>query len=219
MEDDVILVNRNDDDLGSAGKMAVHRRGALHRAVSIFLFDARGRLLLQKRAAAKYHSAGLWSNTCCSHPRPSEQSAHAARRRLREEMGIDCELKEVFSFIYRAVLGNGLIEHEYDHVFLGNYDGFPLLNPEEADDWRWMEMRQLSTDVRNRPRAYSYWLAASLHQVINCLATSESSPSHWPISAHNLSQCHGGVHAVNPEKDVDWQARQSHRARTKTVSM
>ena len=175
MEDKVILVNADDHEIGSGGKMAVHRRGDLHRAVSVFLFDARGRLLLQKRAAAKYHSAGLWSNTCCSHPRPGEQSVHAARRRLQEEMGIDCELEEVFSFIYRAGLGNGLIEHEFDHVFFGNYEGFPLLNPEEADDWRWMEMTRLSEDVRNRPQAYSYWLAASLRQVINCLATGRSS--------------------------------------------
>ena len=166
MEDHVILVNENDDAIGSAGKMLAHRRGDLHRAVSIFLFDAGGRLLLQKRAAAKYHSAGLWSNTCCSHPRPNEGSAQAARRRLREEMGIDCELEEVFSFVYRASFDNGLIEHEYDHVFFGSYDGYPVLNPGEADDWRWIDMTHLSADVRKRPGAYSPWLAACLDQVV-----------------------------------------------------
>lgn len=170
MEDHVILVNRNDDELGSAGKMAAHVRGDLHRAVSIFLFDARGRLLLQRRAAHKYHSAGLWSNTCCSHPRPNEESGHAARRRLREEMGIDCQLTKVFSFIYRAKLDNGLIEHEYDHVFFGNYDGSPVLNPEEADDWRWIEIPKLCADVRSRPHTYSFWLAESLDRVRACRA-------------------------------------------------
>lgn len=186
MEDDVILVDRNDDELGRAGKLAVHRRGELHRALSIFLFDAGGRLLLQKRATTKYHSGGLWSNTCCSHPRPGEDIAHAARRRLREEMGIDCELKKMFSFIYRAAVGNGLTENEYDHVFFGNYDGVPLVNAEEADDWRWMEMADLSADIRSRPQAYTYWLAASVHQVISCLAVSNPLPV-VRVPAHNLS--------------------------------
>lgn len=167
MEDHVILVNQDDDEVGTAGKMVAHRRGDLHRAVSVFVFDARGRLMLQKRAAAKYHSAGLWSNTCCSHPRPNAESADAARRRLREEMGIDCELEEVFSFVYRASLGNGLIEHEFDHLFFGSYDGCPELNPEEADDWTWIEMTALSADLRERPEAYSFWLAACLDHVVS----------------------------------------------------
>ncbi len=167
MEDHVILVNRDGDQVGTAGKMAAHRSGDLHRAVSVFLFDERGRVMLQKRAAGKYHSAGLWSNTCCSHPRPDEDVADAARRRLREEMGIDCELEEVFSFVYHAPLDNGLIEHEFDHVFFGSYQGSPELNPEEADDWAWMEMAALSADVRERPEVYSFWLAACLDHVIS----------------------------------------------------
>ena len=167
MEDHVILVNSDDDEVGIAGKMAAHLSGELHRAVSVFVFDARGRVMLQKRAAAKYHSGGLWSNTCCSHPRPNETAADAARRRLREEMGIDCELEKMFSFVYRASLGNGLIEHEFDHVFFGRYDGCPKLNPDEAEDWTWMEMDKLSADVRERPQAYSFWLAACLHHVVS----------------------------------------------------
>lgn len=167
MEDHVILVNGDDDELGTAGKMAAHVSGELHRAVSVFVFDGRGRVMLQKRAAAKYHSGGLWSNTCCSHPRPNETVDDAARRRLREEMGIDCELEKMFSFVYRASLGNGLIEHEYDHVFFGTYDGSPELNPDEAEDWTWMEMDALSADVRERPQAYSFWLAACLDEVIS----------------------------------------------------
>ena len=167
MEDHVILVNQAGRQVGTAGKMAAHRSGELHRAVSVFVFDERGRLMLQKRAAGKYHSAGLWSNTCCSHPRPNEEVADAARRRLREEMGFDCDLEEVFSFVYHASLDNGLIEHEFDHVFFGSYDGCPQLNPEEADDWTWIEMEALSADVRERPEAYSFWLAACLAHVVS----------------------------------------------------
>lgn len=170
MEDQVILVDRHDFEVGFAGKMAAHRRGELHRAISIFVFDSDGRVLLQRRASAKYHSGGLWSNTCCSHPRPRETNAVAARRRLREEMGIDCELQEVFSFVYRANLGNGLVEHEFDHVFFGQHDGEPVLNPHETDDWMWIPLAQLTADVRKRPEVYSYWLAACLDRVVSCRA-------------------------------------------------
>lgn len=165
MEDQVILVDLNDNQVGFAGKIAAHRSGALHRAISIFVFDAAGRVLLQKRASTKYHSGGLWSNTCCSHPRPNEDTANAARRRLREEMGVNCELQEVFSFVYQTQFNNGLIEHEYDHVFFGNHDGEPILNPEEADDWKWMDIRQLADDLREHPETYSFWLAACLDRV------------------------------------------------------
>lgn len=174
MEDQVILVNRNDVEVGVAGKMLAHRRGDLHRAVSVFIFDSQGRLMLQKRASAKYHSAGLWSNTCCSHPRPNETSANAARRCLVEEMGIKCELEKVFSFVYRATFGNGLFEHEYDHVFFGNYDGEPLLNPAEAEEWKWVEITELSVDVQRCPEAYSFWLLACLEHVISHRSSGEA---------------------------------------------
>jgi len=166
MEDQVTLVDENDIEVGVEEKMAAHRSGKLHRAVSVFIFDSGGRLLLQKRAAAKYHSGGLWSNTCCGHPRPNENRRDAARRRLKEEMGIDCELAEMFSFVYRAALPNGLIEHEYDYVFFGNYDGEPAPNPEEAEDWKWVEMERLKADLKSNPHAYTFWLAACLDRVI-----------------------------------------------------
>lgn len=170
MEDQVILVDAHDHRIGAAEKMAAHRNGSLHRAFSIFVFNPSGRLLLQRRAASKYHSGGLWSNTCCSHPRPRERTAAAARRRLREEMGIECALTEMFSFVYRADLGNGLIEHEYDHVFFGVHGGEPLLNAEEADDARWVDMHELAADVRTRPDAYTFWLAVCLDKVQACSA-------------------------------------------------
>lgn len=170
MEDQVILVDEQDNQIGVAGKLAAHRSGRLHRALSVFVFDSAGRLLLQRRAAMKYHSGGLWSNTCCSHSRPGEGTASAARRRLREEMGIECELTEMFSFVYRTDFRNGLIEHEYDHVFFGRYDGKPLLNHGEADAARWVELHALAADIRARPAAYSYWLGACIDRVRACSA-------------------------------------------------
>ncbi len=164
-DEQVILVDESDEAQGTSGKIAAHRLGTLHRALSVFVFDSNHRLLLQKRARAKYHSGGLWSNTCCSHPRPNEDTAGAARRRLQEEMGIDCELSEMFGFVYRAPLPNGLIEHEYDHVFFGFCDAQPRPNLDEAEDWKWMDMEHLRADVQNSPRLYSFWLAASLAQV------------------------------------------------------
>lgn len=155
-----------DREIGVDGKMAVHRSGKLHRAISVFVFDADDRLLLQQRASAKYHSGGLWSNTCCSHPRPEEDSMSAASRRLWEEMGVACELSKEFAFTYRATFANHLIEHEYDHVFFGRYDGVPVPNRDEADDWRWMDMTQLSADVKRNPGAYSFWLAVCLDRVV-----------------------------------------------------
>ena len=165
MEDQVILVDERNNEIGVAEKMTAHISGKMHRALSVFVFDASGRLLLQKRAALKYHSGGLWSNTCCSHSRPGESTASAARRRLQEEMGIDCELTEVFSFIYRAVFPNGLIEHEYDQVFFGRYDDEPRPNPEEVEDWKWVNLAQLEADIKKHPDSYSYWLTSCLDKV------------------------------------------------------
>ena len=166
MEDQVTLVDENDNEVGVEEKMSAHRSGKLHRAVSVFIFDPGGRLLLQKRASAKYHSGGLWSNSCCGHPRPGENRRDAARRRLKEEMGIDCELAEIFSFIYQAALPIGLIEHEYDYVFFGSHDGEPVPNPAEAEDWKWMDVERLRADMKKNPHSYTFWLAACLDRVI-----------------------------------------------------
>ena len=154
----LILVDADDRELGVGEKMQVHRAGALHRAFSVFIFDGRGRLLLQKRAPVKYHSAGLWSNTACGHPRPGEATRAAARRRLREEMGFDCELREAFEFVYRAELDGALVEHEYDHVFVGTHDGDPAPDPSEVEEWRWVSMGELRRGLREEPQLYSRWL-------------------------------------------------------------
>ena len=154
----VILVDERDRELGAAEKLSAHRAGALHRAFSVFIFDGRGRLLLQRRARGKYHSGGLWSNTACGHPRPGEATDAAARRRLREEMGLDCELRPAFEFVYRAELGGGLVEHEYDHVFAGASEEEPAPDPSEVEDWRWVSMEELRRGLREEPHRYSYWL-------------------------------------------------------------
>lgn len=158
----VILVDEQDRELGAAEKMRVHRVGALHRAFSVFVFDSRGRLLLQKRAKGKYHSGGLWSNTACGHPRPGEATADAALRRLGEEMRFGCELRRAFGFIYRAELDNQLVEHEFDHVFTGQFDGEPAPDSSEVEDWRWVGLEELRRGLRLRPREYSYWLRVVL---------------------------------------------------------
>ncbi|HST52153.1 MAG TPA: isopentenyl-diphosphate Delta-isomerase [Pyrinomonadaceae bacterium] len=164
--EEVILVNENDNVIGKAEKMEAHMTGKLHRAFSVFIFDRAGRLLMQKRARTKYHSASLWSNTCCSHPRPEEATGAAARRRLREEMGIDCELREVFAFTYLAELENDLVEHEIDHVFTGNFDGVPSPDAREIDDWKWIDVATLLEDIRERPGQYSYWLKTSIDELL-----------------------------------------------------
>ena len=158
-EEEVILVDERDREVGSSGKLRAHRDGALHRAFSVFVFDDRGRLLLQKRARGKYHSAGLWSNTACGHPRPGEATEAAARRRLREEMNFDCELREEFAFLYRAELEGGLVEHEYDHVFAGTFAGpLPAPDPAEVEDWEWVAVEDLRRAVGEDPARYSRWL-------------------------------------------------------------
>jgi isopentenyl-diphosphate delta-isomerase len=162
MEERVVLVNEEDEAIGVEEKMRAHLDGALHRAFSIFVFNSGGELLLQKRSSTKYHSRGLWSNTCCGHPRPGESVEAASRRRLREEMGFDCEVEEVFKFIYRAELEGGLFEHEYDHVLVGRFDGEPAPDGAEADDWKWVDLETLGADVRARPAEYTYWFKACL---------------------------------------------------------
>lgn len=157
MPENVILVDTHDMPVGQMEKMEAHLKGDLHRALSILIFNNKGEVLLQQRAFSKYHTPGLWSNTACSHPRPGEVSLEAATRRLREEMGIAAELKESFDFIYKAHFENGLIEHEYDHVFFGTFDGVPAINPEEANDYKWMNPVDLMEDMRSNPEVYTVW--------------------------------------------------------------
>ena len=158
MEQKVILVDKNDNEVGVEEKLQAHKQGKLHRAFSIFVFNKKGELMLQNRAEDKYHSGGLWSNTCCSHPVLGESLLEFAHRRLKEEMGFDCALREVFSFVYKKEFENGLTEHEYDHVLFGAFDGEPQLNPEEASDWKWMPLLALKEDINIHPARYTYWL-------------------------------------------------------------
>lgn len=163
--EEVILVNSNNEVQGYMGKMEAHEKGLLHRAFSVFIFNSYGELLLQKRDLNKYHSGGLWTNTCCSHPRKNETFIEAAKRRLFEEMGLRCELTEAFSFIYKANLDNNLIEHELDQVFFGNSDKLPSLNKEEAMDYKYIEPNQLLIDINNNPNIYTEWLKISFKRV------------------------------------------------------
>jgi isopentenyl-diphosphate delta-isomerase len=158
----VVLVDEQNRPLGVAEKLAAHASGQLHRAFSIFVFNSDGRLLLQQRAKAKYHSGGLWSNTCCGHPRPGEVTIEAAHRRLREEMNFDCELRAAFEFLYRAEFENELIEHEYDQVFVGKFDGVFVPDDSEVEDWKWIAPDELRRELRERPEVYTYWLRAAL---------------------------------------------------------
>lgn len=151
------LVDKSGIRIGSMEKMAVHRAGALHEAFSIFIFDGRGHTLLQLRARAKYHSGGLWSNACCGHARLNENIVDAAHRRLKEEMGFDCELEKLYSFTYRTAFKGGLIEHEFDHIFIGRYEGSPVINRKEADHWKWANTMWVEKDLKHNPDAYTYW--------------------------------------------------------------
>jgi isopentenyl-diphosphate delta-isomerase len=165
MAEQVILVDQNDIEVGTAEKLAAHAEGQLHRAFSVFVMNAGGALLMQKRSGSKYHSGGLWSNTCCSHPRPGETIAAAAHRRLQEEMGFDCELRPAFSFTYCAPVSNGLIEHELDHVLFGRFDGEPRPDPGEVDAWRWASFPELRAQVGVHPERFSIWLRIALEEL------------------------------------------------------
>jgi len=157
MEPQVILVNAQDEPVGTMGKMEAHRKGVLHRAFSVFLFDTEGRMLLQQRAAGKYHGAGLWSNACCSHPLPGESVEDAVRRRLREELGIDAATRKLFAFTYRAEVENGLVEHEFDHVFAGCYEGALAPDPEEVAACRYTGMEELRQELQETPERFTAW--------------------------------------------------------------
>ncbi|MFN3916582.1 MAG: isopentenyl-diphosphate Delta-isomerase [Flavobacteriales bacterium] len=162
----VILVDEQDNPLGLMEKMEAHEKGVLHRAFSVFVFNSNREMLLQQRAFGKYHSGGLWTNTCCSHPRNGESAEEAAHRRLQEEMGFDCALKKVFYFIYKKDLDNHLTEHEFDHVFIGTYDGVPNINPEEVQSYKFVAMSELLQDVKNNGESYTEWFKICLEEVV-----------------------------------------------------
>lgn len=160
----VILVDENDAIVGEMEKMEAHRKGLLHRAFSILIFNSNGEMLLQKRSQKKYHSGGLWTNACCSHPLPHENIQHATRRKLNQEMGIDLETEFLYTFIYRVSLDRDLIEHELDHVFIGTFNGPPVINQEEVEDWKYVDIDWLRKDVAVHPEQYTYWFKMILSQ-------------------------------------------------------
>ncbi|MDE1761818.1 MAG: isopentenyl-diphosphate Delta-isomerase [Candidatus Micrarchaeota archaeon] len=167
MGEEVILVDENDLPLGTMEKLEAHRNGAtLHRAFSVFVFNSKGETLLQRRAMGKYHSKGAWSNTCCSHPRVGESIIDAAHRRLREELGFDCALKERFSFTYKSDVGEGLTEHEFDHILTGTYNGEVKPNPEEVMDYRWTDPKWLVEDMKKNPKGYTLWSMIGLERLV-----------------------------------------------------
>ncbi|AUP78250.1 isopentenyl-diphosphate Delta-isomerase [Flavivirga eckloniae] len=157
MEEKVILVNEKDEQIGLMPKMEAHEKALLHRAFSVFIFNDKNELMLQQRALNKYHSPGLWTNTCCSHQRDGETNIEAGKRRLQEEMGFVVDLQESVSFIYKAPFDNGLTEHEYDHVLLGKYNETPIINPDEVASWKWMPLEEVKTDISKQPDLYTEW--------------------------------------------------------------
>lgn len=156
-EEQVILVNEQDQEIGLMPKIEAHEKAVLHRAFSVFIFNSRNELMLQQRASHKYHSPDLWTNTCCSHQRHGESNIEAGKRRLFEEMGIVTELEEKTSFIYKAPFDNGLTEHELDHIMVGYYDDAPSLNQEEVKDWKWMSLEDVKNDIIINPSSYTAW--------------------------------------------------------------
>ncbi|WP_179317055.1 isopentenyl-diphosphate Delta-isomerase [Winogradskyella undariae] len=157
IEEQVILVDENDKQIGLMPKMEAHEKALLHRAFSVFVFNDKKELMLQQRALHKYHTPGLWTNTCCSHQRDGESNLEAGKRRLQEEMGFVTELEEKTSFIYKAPFENGLTEHEYDHVMVGYYNDEPLVNPDEVASWKWMTLEAVKTDILEKPEIYTAW--------------------------------------------------------------
>jgi len=158
IEENVVLVDKNDKFIGLMPKMEAHQKGLLHRAFSVFIFNDKNEIMLQKRALNKYHSPGLWTNTCCSHPRNNESIISAGLRRLNDEMGFQTDLKELFNFIYKESFENGLVEYEFDYVLIGSYNNSPKLNLIEAGDWKWMSLDEIKKDVEANPNNYTAWL-------------------------------------------------------------
>lgn len=165
MSETVILVDEKDNAIGTAEKISAHRNGQLHRAISVLVFNGKGEMLIQQRAAGKYHWPGIWANTCCSHPRPGETAQEAAERRLREEMGFTCDLGKLFVFTYRAEYDNGLIENEIDHVFSGVYDGQVMPNPAEVQDYAWKRADDIRKQIDENPEKYAPWFRIILERI------------------------------------------------------
>lgn len=156
-EEHVILVNETDEQIGTMPKLEAHEKAVLHRAFSVFVFNDKNELLLQQRAGHKYHSPNLWTNTCCSHQRVGESNIQAGKRRLQEEMGFVTELKDTIAFIYKAPFDNGLTEHEFDHILVGNYNSEPIINADEVSDWKWMSLETVKNDMEYNPQFYTEW--------------------------------------------------------------
>jgi isopentenyl-diphosphate delta-isomerase len=157
LQEEIVLVDRDDNEIGIAEKLETHRRGDLHRAFSVLIWDSAGRLLLQRRQIGKYHSGGLWTNSCCGHPRPGERSGDAALRRLGEEMGFACALTPIGTFLYRAELDDGLVEHELVHLFRGTYDGPIAPNPDECDGFNWLAPDAIHREIAAAPETFTVW--------------------------------------------------------------
>ena len=156
-EEQVILVNEKDEKIGLMAKMEAHEKALLHRAFSVFIFNDKNELMLQQRAAHKYHSPLLWTNTCCSHQRDGETNVEAGKRRLQEEMGFVCDIKEVTSFIYKAPFDNGLTEHELDHIMVGNFNDRPIINNDEVESFKWMTLEAVKIDMVKNSKIYTEW--------------------------------------------------------------
>ena len=163
--EEVILVNEADEEVGTMEKMEAHQKALLHRAFSVFLFNNRSEMLLQQRAMCKYHSGGLWTNACCSHPRPGETVEAAASRRTKEELGIEPVIHKAFSFTYRAAFDNGLTEHEFDHVFVGRFDGSLFPDPNEVSDTCYLSIEDIRKDLTEHPSKYTEWFKIAFQQV------------------------------------------------------
>ena len=167
MIEKVILVDKNDNEVGTMEKQEAHVKGLLHRAFSVFIFNDKNELLLQRRAVNKYHSGGLWTNTCCSHPRQNEKTEDAAKRRLLEEMGMRSILKKQFDFVYKAKLDNNLYEHEFDHVFFGFTNDLPIINPEEVEEYTYKTLEDIGNEMKAIPDKYTEWFKICFREVVN----------------------------------------------------
>lgn len=162
----VVLVDEQDKVLGEMNKMEAHEKGILHRAFSIFIFNSKGQMLIHQRANEKYHGGGLWTNACCSHPQWDEDIKESAEQRLQFEMGLQCDLKRVFAFVYHTPVENDLIEHEYDHVLVGYTNQQPIPNPIEVQAYQWIDKLELLQKIKDQPEAFTYWFRMALPQII-----------------------------------------------------